>query len=81
MIRTQIQLTESQARRLRAVAREQRISLAEAIRRCIDDASAVAPAPSRAARYARAASLIGAFSSRTKSLSTDHDKHLEDAFS
>ena len=38
MIRTQIQLTREQSDRLREIAREQGISLAEAIRRCVDRA-------------------------------------------
>ncbi|MBI4476877.1 MAG: ribbon-helix-helix protein, CopG family, partial [Acidobacteria bacterium] len=36
MVRTQIQLTEQQARRLRAQARERGVSLAEMIRRCVE---------------------------------------------
>ena len=36
MVRTQVQLTEVQARRLRRRSREEGISLAEAIRRAVD---------------------------------------------
>ncbi len=36
MVRTQIQLTEQQARRLRRHARERGVSLAEIIRRCVE---------------------------------------------
>ena len=36
MVRTQIQLTEEQARRLKALAAEQGVSMAELIRRSVD---------------------------------------------
>jgi hypothetical protein len=52
MIRTQIQLTEQQVRRLRAQAREQGVSLAEMIRRCVDKALADG-VPNRIALYDR----------------------------
>jgi hypothetical protein len=38
MVRTQIQLTENQARKIRRVAAEQNISFAEVVRQCIDQA-------------------------------------------
>lgn len=40
MVRTQIQFTEEQARKVRRVARERGISMAEVIRRCIGRAFA-----------------------------------------
>lgn len=82
MIRTQIQLTEQQARRLRSQAREQGISLAEIIRRCVDRGLAD-EAPERADLYARAARAVGRFSDRhgARDLGRRHDRYLDEAFS
>jgi hypothetical protein len=82
MIRTQIQLTEDQLRRLRRRARQDGVSVAEAIRRCIDQAL-VENALDRAELYRRAAQVIGRFSdsSGANDLSTAHDRYLDEAFS
>lgn len=81
MIRTQIQLTEHQARRLRAEAHDRGVSLAEVIRRCVDKGLAD-EGPDRAARYARAAGVIGRFHDRrgTHDVSARHDRYLDEAF-
>jgi Ribbon-helix-helix protein, copG family len=81
VIRTQIQLTERQARRLRAHARDLGISLAEAIRRCVDR-NLSDDMPDRAALYDRAARLVGRFSPRrgARDLSRRHDRYLGEAF-
>jgi len=81
MIRTQIQLTEQQVRRLRAQARQQGVSLAEMIRRCVDKALAE-EVPNRIALYDRAAGLVGRFSGRpgSRHISTRHDGYLDEAY-
>ncbi len=81
MIRTQIQLTEAQARGLRRIAREEGISVAEAVRRCVESALAETGAE-RTSRYTRAAKLIGTFRDRrgATDLATEHDRHLNEAF-
>ena len=81
MIRTQIQLTEEQARRLRRVARERGISMAEMIRRCVDKGLGD-QAPSRSESYARASELLGRFPDREEApdLATEHDRFLEEVF-
>jgi len=80
MIRTQIQLTEKQARKLRAMAREQGVSLSEMIRRCIEQ-SLAGPSPGRAEQYVRAAELIGRFidPKGATDLSAGHDRYLDEA--
>jgi len=78
MVRTQIQLTQEQARRLRAKAREEGVSLAELIRRCIDTELAQGR-PNRAQLYKRAARLVGRFR-EPSDLATGHDQYLEDAY-
>ncbi len=81
MVRTQIQLTERQARRLRAQARERGVSLAEIIRRCVEKGLAE-EAPSRAVLYDRAARVIGRFPDRrgAPDISSKHDRYLCEAF-
>ena len=80
MVRTQIQLTDQQARRLRAQARERGLSLAEIIRRYVekglsDDAS------DRGGLYDRAARVIGRFRDRrsARDVSSKHDRYLDEA--
>jgi hypothetical protein len=81
MLRTQIQLTETQARKLRARAREDGVSLAEVIRRFVDLGLTAQPA-TRARLYERAAQAIGRFPDRrgARNLARDHDRHLDEAY-
>jgi len=81
MIRTQIQLTERQARVLRASARQRGVSLAEMIRRCVDRGLAEA-APGRSELYARAAQAVGRFRDRrgARDLARNHDRYLDREF-
>lgn len=81
VVRTQIQLEESQARRLRALAREMGVSMAAVIRRYVDR-GLQEEAPSRAELYARAASVVGRFPDLEgkADLADEHDRYLEDAF-
>lgn len=81
MIRTQIQLTEKQSRKIRALAQERNVSLAEAVRQCIDR-SLVEKSASRAALYERAARVVGVFKDRSRAsdLSSRHDRYLAKAF-
>ena len=81
MVRTQIQLTEQQARRLRAQARERGVSLEEIIRRCVDKGLGE-DLPSRRTRYDRAARVVGRFSDRrgARDISAKHDRYLAEAY-
>jgi hypothetical protein len=81
MIRTQIQLTERQASRLRAQARDRGISLAEVIRRYVEKGLSEEESD-RAALYDRAARVVGRFRDRRGAgdLSTRHDRYLDEAF-
>jgi hypothetical protein len=82
MVRTQVQLTEKQIRRLRSIAGERGVSFSEALRQCLD--AALAPgAPERKELYARAASMVGAFTDRdgATDVSSEHDRYLSEAFS
>jgi hypothetical protein len=81
VIRTQIQLTEDQVRRLRRIARVEGISLAEAVRRCVEK-TLHAEGGDRGARYTAAAKLVGTFRDRegATDLAAQHDRHLDEAF-
>ena len=81
MIRTQIQLTDQQARRLRTQARDRGLSLAELIRRCVDRGLAD-DMPDRASLYERAARLVGRFHDRQRArdVSSKHDRYLDESF-
>lgn len=77
MIRTQVQLTEEQHRRLRALAAADGISLAELIRRGVDQ---VLADYDRAERWERFMKLGGSFSSDASDVSEDHDRYLEEIY-
>jgi hypothetical protein len=78
MIRTQIQLTDEQLHKLRRAAREQGVSVAEIVRRCVDRAIDD-EILGRRNDYARAARLVGAFQDRegASDVSARHDDYLE----
>jgi hypothetical protein len=81
MVRTQIQLTEEQLRKLRARARERGLSLAEMIRRCVDVALAD-EIRDRGSFYEKAANIMGRFPDKqgATDLARKHDGYLEEAF-
>jgi hypothetical protein len=81
VVRTQIQLTEQQARRLRAEARERGVSLAEVIRVYVERGLAESR-PDREALFDRAARAIGRFHDRdhARDVSRRHDRYLDEAF-
>jgi hypothetical protein len=80
VIRTQIQLTESQARKIRRVASERNISFAEVVRECIDQA--LDRSLTLADRYKRARRIIGSVRDRQgkSDIARHHDRYLEQAF-
>jgi hypothetical protein len=81
VLRTQVQFTPEQARRLRALARREGVSVAELVRRSVDRVlSEEASKPT--ARYQQASRLVGAFHDRAGAtdLAKRHDEHLSDAF-
>lgn len=81
MLRTQVQFTSEQARRLRVIARRQGISVAELVRQSVDRVL-LDESRNPAAQYERAAKLVGAFDDReaAKDLSRRHDDHLREAY-
>lgn len=77
MVRMQIQLTDEQAGALRREAARRGVSMAALVREVIDEALA-APV---SARRARARAAIGRFSSGRSTVSLEHDRELDEAFS
>jgi non-ribosomal peptide synthetase component F len=80
MIRTQIQLTERQTQRLKALAKERGVSMAELIRQSVDTLLDSPENSDREERKRRALSIIGMFRSDVSDLSTNHDEYLADAY-
>jgi len=79
MIRTQIQVTQEQAKSLKRLARERRCSVAELIRRGIQLVLGTQGAlPSELKE--RAASISGKYRSGKSDISRAHDKYLADAY-
>ena len=81
MVRTQIQLTDGQARRVRRLAEEQGVSMAEFIRRCLDQALESGE-PDRSVLYERAESVVGRYEdpSGAHDLARRHDDYLATSF-
>lgn len=75
MVRTQIQLTDDQARLLKVVASERGVSMAAVIRDAVDRAIEDAPLSQRR-RVALA--VVGRHRSGSSDIATDHDRHFAD---
>lgn len=76
MVRTQIQLTETQARRLKQLAAAQGRSMAAVIRSSVDTLLAAPEASDDDVRRTRALRAAGRFRSGVRDLSSKHDRHL-----
>lgn len=80
MVRTQVQLTDAQARALRELALAEGKSMAEIVRDGVDDLLRARGAVDRQALKARSLAALGRFRSTVGDLGTKHDVHLADAF-
>ncbi|MDH4268243.1 MAG: ribbon-helix-helix protein, CopG family [Deltaproteobacteria bacterium] len=80
MIRTQIQLTETQARTIKKVAMDQGTSIAEIIRRAVENMVQASPKVSSQERLRRAVEIVGKFRSGKRNISQKHDKYLAEAY-
>ena len=81
MVRTQVQLTEEQVRRLRRLAHRRGASMAALVRQAVDNLLQSTD-DTRAERYARAESLVGSFEDREAAtdVAEHHDDYLDEAF-
>ena len=80
MQRLQIQLTQEQASSLRHMAAQYGVSVAELVRRAVEDSIKRSAEQSREAIVERALRAVGRFSSGRSDVSTQHDKELGEAF-
>lgn len=79
MVRTQIQLSEEQSRKLKLLAAAKGRSVAELIRLSVDQFLATTPAVDREEQYKRVLELAGRYSG-PNDLAEDHDRYLVEAF-
>jgi len=80
MIRTQIQLTEKQARRLKEIAAAEGRSMADVIRESVETYAASRGVRNREEEKAAALSIVGRFRSGKKDLGARHDDYLAEDF-
>ena len=80
MVRTQIQLTEAQARAVKRAAMEEGTSAAEVIRRAVEKMAEARPKISAQERVRRAIEIAGKFRSGKKDVSRKHDEYLAEAY-
>ena len=81
MVRTQIQLTERQAKALKSLAKDRGVSMAEIIRQSIETYLKTTPRVDLAERKQRAIAIAGRFKSNVPDLGTNHDRYLAEAYS
>jgi hypothetical protein len=79
MVRTQIQLTEKQAQKLKELSLSRRESVAALIRKAIDQ-FIVAGKPDRSALYRQAGSVVGKYKAEKSDIAVEHNRYLEEAF-
>ena len=80
MVRTQIQLNETQAKALKDLAAKQHISVAELIRQAVDDRLRAAGSIDLVERKRRAIAAAGRFHSGHSDLSSAHDRQLAEVY-
>ncbi len=76
MVRTQVQLTEAQAKTLRRIAARERVSMAEVIRRALDRAVEAEKLPDREEIKRRALAAIGSVRVGVTDLSERHAEYF-----
>ncbi len=81
MVRTQIQLTEDQSRRLKATAARKRTSVAELIRQGVETVLEREMEPSSEEVVKRAIRAAGSFRSSSHDVGRNHDDYLDQAYS
>jgi len=80
MVRTQIQLTENQAKALRDIAASRHLSVAELVRRAIDSMLKTSTSADPGERLTRALEIAGKFSSGQRDISRKHDVYLSEGY-
>lgn len=81
MVRTQIQLTEEQAARMKSAALKKGVSMAELIRQAIEMLLAKGAEKSEVELRRRAIEAAGRFHSGRRNVAGNHDEYLSEDFS
>ena len=76
MVRTQVQLSESQIEALKQLATRTGLSVGELVRRSVDQLVTTEPETISEERKRRALKAVGKFASGCHDVSTEHDQHL-----
>jgi hypothetical protein len=80
MVRTQIQLTEAQVSKIKKAAMDQGISVAEVIRRAVENIVQSNAKMSIQEKAKRAMEVAGKFRSGKRNISRKHDEYLAEAY-
>lgn len=81
MVRTQIQLTEYQAVRLKEISERDNLSMAELIRRAVDRFFCDDPLPTQRERMERASEVFGKYTSADgENIAENHDLYLTEIY-
>ncbi|MBI4729601.1 MAG: ribbon-helix-helix domain-containing protein [Acidobacteria bacterium] len=80
MLRTQVQFTEEQGRRLRRLAAEMGVSVSELVRRGVELLLRSEEEPPGADVHERALAAVGRFRSGCRDIAAEHDRYLDEAF-
>lgn len=80
MVRTQIQLTEDQAKALKKIAQSRHLSVAEIIRKAVDTVIKSSSFIDSEERHKRAMEIVGKFGSGKRDVSKKHDLYLTEAY-
>jgi hypothetical protein len=80
MVRTQIQLTEKQAKVLKRMAQSRQLSVAELIRVAVDRMITSSPMVDIEEKHQRAMDVVGKFGSGKHDVSKNHDAYLSEEY-
>ena len=80
MVRTQIQLSEEQSQRLKALAAREGKSVAELIRQSVDVMLATVGNLNEGQQRRRALAAAGKFHAEISDLAEDHNRYLNEAY-
>lgn len=80
MVRTQIQLTNQQSKLLKSLAVEEGISIAELIRRSVDQYLGGKLGSNREELKKQALSIVGKYASGQDDIGANHDRYLADIY-
>ena len=80
MVRTQVQLTETQSEALKRMAARRGVSVAKIIRESVDEGLKHGIAPDADELRRRAVAAAGCGHSGKRDISTRHDDYLDEAF-